>query len=112
MIGPLASALLILPASGALVLREMSPAARAATSIRVGAILASSTVHTIVNEMQQELVHGLSHGYSRTTTSHFQQAVGWTDIPATPGSADVPFADAKFVAPHLRAACVLRDTPL
>ena len=112
MIGPLASALLILPASGALVLREMSPAARAATSIRVGAILASSTVHTIVKEMQQELVHGLSHGYSRPTTSHFQQAVGWTDIPATPGSADVPFADAKFVAPHLRAACALRDTPL
>ena len=53
MIGPLASALLILPASGALVLREMSPAARAATSIRVGAILASSTVHTIVKQMQQ-----------------------------------------------------------
>ena len=93
-------------------LRDMPPLARAQTALKVGTILASATVQTVIQEMQQELVHAASFGYTRPLTSRFQQSVGWTDLPAAPGSANMVFAAAQFVAPHLHAAAALQESPL
>ena len=93
-------------------LKEVSAPERELIAIQVRGIMSSSLVQQVILEMREELVSPLSFGYERPTTSSFQRAVGWMDLPATPGSADVPFASAKHVGPHLKEACQLTSTPL